>query len=263
MVALDSTIVVLALPVMLTALHTDLATLIWVILIYILSVTIFSTQLGKLGDIRGRAKIFNIGMILFGVGSALCGLSMNAIELIGFRVIQALGGSLMTSNTMAIASDYFQPTERGFVFGTTSMGWNLGAVAGILAGGVITTLIGWRWIFYVNVPIAIFGFIMGLIYLRDRGVRVKQGFDVLGAITLGLSLGLYSMAGIIYAGVGYETTVGLMLLIGTVLLAAFLYIESRTKYPLISLRLFKIRMFTLSSLSFFFSTWRIMQYYSY
>lgn len=252
MVALDSTIVVLALPVMLTALHTDLATLIWVILIYILSVTIFSTQLGKLGDIRGRAKIFNIGMILFGVGSALCGLSMNAIELIGFRVIQALGGSLMTSNTMAIASDYFQPTERGFVFGTTSMGWNLGAVAGILAGGVITTLIGWRWIFYVNVPIAIFGFIMGLIYLRDRGVRVKQGFDVLGAITLGLSLGLYSMAGIIYAGVGYETTVGLMLLIGTVLLAAFLYIESRTKYPLISLRLFKIRMFTLSSLSFFF-----------
>ena len=111
MVALDSTIVVLALPVMLTALHTDLSTLIWVILIYILAVTILSTQLGKLGDVRGRAKMFNLGMILFGVGSALCGLSSNAIELIGFRAVQAIGGSLMTSNTMAIASDYFQPHE--------------------------------------------------------------------------------------------------------------------------------------------------------
>ncbi|WP_243675518.1 hypothetical protein [Vulcanisaeta distributa] len=80
------------------------------------------------------------------------------------------------------------------------MGWNLGAVAGILAGGIITTFIGWRWIFYINVPIAIFSFIIGLMYLRDRGgVRVKQDFDIYGAVTLGLSLGLLSMAGITYA----------------------------------------------------------------
>ena len=252
MVALDSTIVVLALPVMLTALHTDLSTLIWIILIYILAVTIFSTQLGKLGDIRGRAKMFNLGMILFGIGSALCGLSGNALELIGFRAVQAFGGSLMTSNTMAIASDYFQPHERGFVFGTTSMGWNLGAVAGILAGGVITTFIGWRWIFYINVPIAILSFVIGLIYLRDKGIRVGQGFDIPGAVTLGLALGLYSMAGITYAGVGYNTVIGLMLILGTILLAAFIYIESRAKYPLIGLSLFRIRMFTLSSFSYFF-----------
>ncbi len=113
MTALDSTIVVLALPVMLTALHTDLSILVWVILIYILAVTIFSTQLGKLGDLKDRARMFNLGMILFGIGSALCGLSTNAIELIEFRAVQALGGSLMTSNTMAIASDYFRPEERG------------------------------------------------------------------------------------------------------------------------------------------------------
>lgn len=197
MTALDSTIVILALPVMLTALHTDLSILVWVILIYILAVTIFSTQLGKLGDLKGRAKMFNFGMILFGIGSALCGLSTSAIELIGFRTIQALGGSLMTSNTMAIASDYFRPEERGgFVFGTTSMGWNLGAVAGILAGGIITTFIGWRWIFYINVPIAIFSFIIGLAYLRDRGgVRVKQDFDIYGAITLGYPSAFYQWRG--------------------------------------------------------------------
>ncbi|WP_243679974.1 MFS transporter [Vulcanisaeta souniana] len=255
MVALDSTIVVLALPVMLTALHSDLSTLVWVILIYILAVTIFSTQFGKLGDLRGRARMFNLGMILFGVGSALCGLSTNAIELIGFRTIQAFGGSLMSSNTMAIASDYFRPEERGgFVFGTTSMGWNLGAVAGILAGGVITTFIGWRWIFYINVPIAILGFMAGLIYLRDRGgVRVRQEFDVYGAITLGLSLGLLSMAGgVTYAGVGYDATVGAMTILGIVLLLLFVYIESRARSPLISLSLFRIRMFTLSSFSYFF-----------
>ncbi|GAB6944420.1 MFS transporter [Vulcanisaeta sp. JCM 14467] len=252
MTALDSTIVVLALPVMMSALHADLATLVWVILIYILAVTIFSTQLGKLGDLRGRARMFNIGMILFGLGSALCGLSTSALELIGFRTVQALGGSLMTSNTMAIASDYFRPEERGFVFGTTSMGWNLGAVAGILAGGVITTFIGWRWIFYINVPIAIFGFIMGLVYLRDRGVRVRQEFDIYGAVTLGISLGLLSMAGITYAGVGYNSTVGLMLISGIALLVLFLYIESRAKSPLLSLKLFRIKMFTLSSFSYFF-----------
>ncbi|MGC8606776.1 MAG: MFS transporter [Vulcanisaeta sp.] len=252
MTALDSTIVVLAIPVMLTALHTDLSILVWVILIYILAVTIFSTQLGKLGDLRGRAKMFNIGVILFGVGSALCGLSTNAIELIGFRTVQAFGGSLMSSNTMAIASDYFKPEERGFVFGTTSMGWNLGAVAGILAGGIITTFIGWRWIFYINVPIAIISFIMGLAYLRDRGIRVRQEFDIYGAITLGLSLGLLSMAGITYAGVGYNTTVGVMTLVGVVLFLLFIYIETKTKSPLISLRLFRIRMFTLSSFSYFF-----------
>ncbi|ADN51025.1 MFS transporter [Vulcanisaeta distributa] len=252
MTALDSTIVVLALPVMLTALHTDLSILVWVILIYILTVTIFSTQLGKLGDLKGRAKMFNFGMILFGIGSALCGLSTSAIELIGFRTIQALGGSLMTSNTMAIASDYFRPEERGFVFGTTSMGWNLGAVAGILAGGIITTFIGWRWIFYINVPIAIFSFITGLAYLKDRGVRVKQDFDIYGAITLGLSLGLLSMAGITYAGVGYNNVVGLMILLGLALFAIFIYIETRAKSPLISLRLFRIKMFTLSSFSYFF-----------
>ncbi|ADY02507.1 major facilitator superfamily MFS_1 [Vulcanisaeta moutnovskia 768-28] len=252
MTALDSTIVVLAIPVMLTALHTDLSILVWVILIYILAVTIFSTQLGKLGDLRGRAKMFNIGVILFGVGSALCGLSTNAIELIGFRTVQAFGGSLMSSNTMAIASDYFKPEERGFVFGTTSMGWNLGAVAGILAGGIITTFIGWRWIFYINVPIAIISFITGLAYLRDRGIRVRQEFDIYGAITLGLSLGLLSMAGITYAGVGYNTTVGVMMLVGVVLFLLFIYIETKTKSPLISLRLFRIRMFTLSSFSYFF-----------
>ncbi|MGC8570979.1 MAG: MFS transporter [Caldivirga sp.] len=252
MVALDSTIVVLALPVMLTALHTNLSTLIWIILIYILAVTIFSTQLGKLGDIKGRAIMFNLGIILFGVGSALCGLSQNAVELIGFRTIQALGGSLMTSNTMAIASDYFPANKRGFVFGTTSMGWNFGAVAGILIGGVITTFIGWRWIFYINVPIAVIAFIMGLIYLKDKGIKTQQGFDIPGSVTLGLSLGLYSMAGITYAGVGYNSTVGLMLTIASVFLAAFLLIESRAKYPLIGLNLFRIRMFTLSSLSYFF-----------
>ena len=252
MVALDSTIVVLALPVMLTSLHTDLSTLIWIILIYILAVTILSTQLGKFGDIKGRAKMFNLGMILFGIGSALCGLSTNAIELIGFRAVQAFGGSLMTSNTMAIASDYFRPEERGFVFGTTSTGWNLGAVVGILAGGVITTFIGWRWIFYINVPIAIAGFIAGVMYLRDRGVRVRQEFDVPGAITLGLSLGLYSMAGIVFAGVGFNEFVALLTVIGTALLIAFIYVELRAKSPLISLKLFRIRMFTLSSFSYFF-----------
>ena len=252
MTALDSTIVILALPAMLTGLKATLDQVIWVILIYILVVTILSTQAGRLGDYLGRSRVFNVGMLMFGVGSALCGLSMNIPMLILFRAIQAIGASLMTGNTMAIASQYYPPDRRGYVFGTTSMGWNLGAVVGVFAGGVLTTFLGWRWVFYINVPIAVFGFIVGLMKLKGRDTMLKASFDIWGAVLLGVSLGLFSMAAITYAGAGYNESVLLMSIAGLVFLIAFMFNEARVKMPLISIRLFKIRLFTLSSFSYFF-----------
>ncbi|MEM3326952.1 MAG: MFS transporter, partial [Thermoproteus sp.] len=166
-------------------LKAPLEVVVWAIIIYLLVVTVLSTQAGRLGDLFGRPRVFNLGMLIFGVGSALVGASTNAMELVAFRAVQAIGGALMTATTAALISDYFPPERRGWAFGWSATVWNLGAVAGILAGGVITTFLGWRWNFYINVPVAIAGFLLGRKYLEDLGERAKRGFDAVGALTLG------------------------------------------------------------------------------
>ncbi len=107
--ALDTTIVLLALPTMTSSLSTTLASSIWVILIYLLVIAVSTTQLGRVGDIYGRGKIFNVGFVVFTIGSALCGLSPSIEFLIGFRALQAFGGALMQANMGAIVADTFEP----------------------------------------------------------------------------------------------------------------------------------------------------------
>nr|KJR74011.1 MAG: MFS transporter [Thermoproteus sp. AZ2] len=254
MVAVDATIVVLALPAMMEGLKASLDVVVWAIVVYLLVVTVFSTQLGRLGDLRGRARVFNVGMALFGLGSALAGASTNAAELIAFRAVQALGGAMMTSNTMALISDYFPPERRGWAFGWSSSVWNLGAVVGILAGGLITTYWGWRWDFYVNVPVAAIGFLLGLRYLEDLGERTRRSFDIWGAASIGASLLLFSMAGLEIAALGPTETAFLEAAAGAALLIAFALIETRAPEPIIPKSLIGLKMFTMSSLSLFLQT---------
>lgn len=254
MVALDVTIVVLALPAIMASLGAPLNVVVWAIIIYILAVTVLSTQLGKLGDLYGRARVFNLGMLTFGVGSALAGASANASELVVFRAVQALGGAMMSANTMALISDYFPPERRGWAFGWSASVWNIGAVGGILAGGLITTYWGWRWDFYVNVPIAAAGFLLGLKYLEDLGERTRRAVDVWGAAALGASLLLYSLAGVEFAGAGLTPSVIAEALAAAAALAVFAVIEGRAAEPVIPRGLMKLRMFSLSSLSLLLQT---------
>ncbi len=168
MSAVDTTIVLLALPTMTVDLKAPFLSTIWVILIYLLVLAAFTTQLGKIGDIYGRGRIYNIGFLIFILGSGMAGAAPNVTFLISSRVIQGFGAVLLQANSNAIIADYFTKGTRGRAFGITSMGWNIGGVLGIVLGGVITTFIGWRYIFYINVPIGIIGWLIAAKYIKDN-----------------------------------------------------------------------------------------------
>lgn len=241
MAAVDGTIVLLALPQIAQDLHADLFTAIWVLLAYLLVTAILTTQTGRIGDIYGRAKMFNLGFVIFTVASALCGLSGSIYLLITFRLIQGIGGAMMTANSGAIVADHFPPNMMGRAYGYTSLGWNIGALLGIVLGGALTTFLGWPFIFYINVPIGIMATVLGVKYIQDVN-KVKRELDITGALLLGASLVLISYSSIVIASVGMDTLNLVMLVMGIVLVGAFVLNESRAKSPIIDLKMFRYRL---------------------
>src|SRR5260370_27181284 len=116
---------------------------------------LLTTQVGRLGDMYGRVRMYEAGFAVFVLGSLLCALSWNEAAIIGFRVLQAVGGAFVVANSGAVIADLYPPGERGRAYGFNALGWTIGAVLGIVLGGVIVTYVSWRWIFWINVPIAI------------------------------------------------------------------------------------------------------------
>ncbi|MBP1358156.1 MAG: MFS transporter, partial [Sulfolobus sp.] len=251
--ALDSTIVVLALPTIVQDLHSNLFTIIWIILTYLLVVAVLTTQLGRLGDSYGRSRMYNLGFAVFTIGSALCGASPTDIFLISSRVVQAVGASLMQANSGAIIADYYPPNMRGRAYGYTSLGWNIGAILGIVLGGIITTFIGWRYIFYINVPIGIVAVLLGIKYVKDVNI-VKRKFDIPGTILLGILLTLITYGASDIAGEGVKPFNLTLISLGLLLLIPFILIERRSKAPIINLSVFKNRVLTSSMLASFFQS---------
>ena len=249
--SLDSTIVILAFPTISQSLHADMLTTIWIILIYLLVVAVCTTQLGRLGDIYGRSRMFNTGFGVFTLGSLVCGLSPSISWLILSRGVQAFGGALMQANSGAIIADTFPPDARGTAFGYISLGWTSGAMLGIVLGGIITTYFGWEYIFFINLPIGILATVLGFRYIRDS-VRVKAKLDMIGMILLGLALTLISYAGVDFAGEGMAMTNILSACFGVVAIVLFLVYESRTPEPIINFTAFKNRILKYSVLAAFF-----------
>jgi len=247
MAGIDTTIIVLAMPVMMQALGVDLASITWVLLTYVIVVTVLSTQLGRLGDIKGRARMFDVGMLVFALGSALAGASSDAGLLLAFRGVQAVGGALMLSNSTALISDYFSHERRGFAFGWTTFGWNIGAVTGIMLGGFLTTFLSWRWDFYITAPLGVVGFGLGVRYLKGSQEIVSRGFDLLGSAVLGVSLTLISLGALNYPVEGLGGSTLSLLGSGLLIFAAFLLLERRRKDPVLDLSLLRIRLFGAST----------------
>ena len=202
--ALDSTIVLLAFPAITDGLHSDFITTIWIILTYLLVIAVTTTQLGRIGDIYGRTTMFNAGFAVFTVGSALCGFSPDIYFLIGSRVVQALGGALMQSNSGAIIADTFPPNSRGKAYGFSSLGWTIGSMLGIVLGGIVTTFIGWQFIFFINIPIGAIALILGLKYLK-QAPKVKAKLDLGGMVLLAASLLLISYGATSLASQGHSS----------------------------------------------------------
>jgi len=235
MVAVDSTIVILALPTMARELDASLSSVIWTVLIYLLVTATLTTQAGRLGDILGIGPVYNGGFAVFTIGSAFCGFAPNADVLIAARAAQAVGGAIMFANGAALLARVFPPRQRGRAFGYLVFGWSIGAILGILLGGLITTTLGWRYIFFINLPIGAIAVALGLRTL-PRGERKKASFDVPGLLSLAGALCLISYGAIDFASYGLDLANGLEVLAGLALLPVFFLVELHRPDPMLRVR---------------------------
>jgi EmrB/QacA subfamily drug resistance transporter len=254
MSAVDTTAVVLALPVMLVDLHADILGMIWVIMAYLLVITILGTQVGKLGDMLGRVRMYNIGFAIFTLGSLFCGLSATGSQIVDFRVLQGVGGALISSNSGAIIADTFPENRRGRAFGYTGFGWSAGAILGILVGGAFVTFLNWRYIFFINLPIGVAATTVGYVRLRDRAPKVKSTFDILGMILLGVGLYLWLIFLTDVTGSGWSLSYAPGLVVGTLLIIGFVVWERYYSSPLLNLSLLRRRVLSASMLASFFQS---------
>ena len=238
--ALDQTIVSTALPTIVGDLG-GLDHLSWVVTAYILASTISTPVYGKLGDLYGRKRLFQAAIVIFLVGSVLCGLAQNMPQLIAFRALQGLGAGGLIVGALAIIGDVVPPRERGRYMGYLGGVWAFASVAGPLIGGFIVDNLSWRWVFYVNVPVAIVALVIVAAVLPESAARIRHRIDFEGtallaagatAITLGLTWG-----GVQYPW-GSNVIVGLFVA-AAVLLVLFVLQERRAVEPVIPLELFR------------------------
>src|SRR5499427_2293922 len=160
MIMLDTTIVNVAIPAMSTGLNTTLDQILWVLNAYVLVYAVLLITAGRLGDLYGQRTLFAIGLFVFTLASGLCGLAQNADQLIAYRVLQGVGGALLTPQTLAILTSIFPPERRGAAFGVWGGIAGLATIAGPVVGGLLVTYLDWRWIFYVNVPVGVTAFVL-------------------------------------------------------------------------------------------------------
>ncbi len=250
--AIDTTIVVLALPEIQRGLKVGLASVIWVVIGYLLVITLLATQVGRLGDMFGRVRMYETGFLIFILGSLACALSWNEASIIIFRIIQGIGGAFITANSGAIIADLYPLEHRGRAYGYNSIGWNLGAVLGIIIGGFIVTYISWRWIFWINVPIGIGAIMLAIKIFKDKTDRQKHKLDPLGMFSLGFGLFGLLWAVTKLATTSINTSILSFLIGGIVLLFIFWLIERHQEEPMLHFSIFKIPTMTPSLLAAMF-----------
>src|SRR3989454_5545789 len=246
--SLDQTIVSTALPTIVGDLG-GLSHLSWVVTAYLLAATITGPLYGKLGDLYGRKRILQSAIVIFLVGSALCGLSQNMAELIAFRALQGLGAGGLFVITLAVVADVIPPRERGRYQGLFGAVFGVSTVIGPLLGGFFVAHLSWRWIFYVNLPIGAAAFVVIGTVFHTRTERVEHAVDYLGAALLAGSLTsivlFTSLGGTTFAW-GAPESIALIVL-GSVLLVLFLLAERRAAEPILPLEPFRNRIFAVCS----------------
>ncbi|MGC8460966.1 MAG: MFS transporter [Candidatus Dormibacteria bacterium] len=250
--AVDTTIVVLAIPTISHDLHSGISTVIWVIMAYILTLTVLGTQVGKIGDIFGRVHMYIAGFVIFTIGSTLCGIAPGGGFLVGFRILQGIGGALVSANSGAIIADSIPVERRGRAYGLTSVGWNVGAILGILLGGILITFVSWRFIFLINLPIGIAAIIISALVLRDRGERVHHAIDIPGMFLLAFGLTLILLAVNDVTDGNWTVLTTVKLCTGIALLIGLFIWERYAKEPVLPIALLRIRILFASIFASFF-----------
>ena len=244
MIVLDATIVNVALPSIRDDLGFTSDSLAWVVNAYLLTFGGFLLLGGRLGDLFGHRRLFLIGIVLFTLASLACGLATSQEFLIGARAVQGLGGAVVSAVALSLVMMLFTETgERAKAMGVYGFVASGGGTIGVLAGGVLTDLFNWHWIFLVNIPIGVAVYALSMRLLpADNVTAGDRRVDIAGAVTVTVSLMLAVYAIVNGNEVGWMTgqTLGL-LAASVVLLGAFLVIESRVSQPLMPLGLFKHR----------------------
>ncbi len=252
MSAIDTNIVLISLPTIGRELpQTNATLLLWILIGYSLLTAVVLLNFGRLSDMYGRVRLYILGFAVFTVGSLLCGFSQTGLELVGFRLVQAVGAGFLFSNSAAIITDAFPPNERGRALGINQVSIVVGAVVGLVLGGIITSTIGWRWIFFVNVPIGLVATLRARKDLKELAPpEVRPQLDWAGnlvfaggltSLLLGITLGALGEA-------SESWSIGGVLL-GLALLVAFPFLERRSDHPMLDLRLFQSRVFSGSTVA--------------
>jgi EmrB/QacA subfamily drug resistance transporter len=247
--AIDGTIVATALPTIAADLGgVDLMP--WVVTAYLLGTAVVGPLYGKLGDIFGRKIILQTAIVIFLVGSVLCGMAQGIVELIIFRTIQGFGGGGLLVTTVAVVADIVAPSERGRYQGLIGSAVAVSTLIGPLLGGFLVDSLSWRWIFYVNLPVGIAAFVVIQLVFRTRPARAFHSIDYLGAALIAGALASFilvaSLGGTTYPWGSPQIIV--LAVAAVTLLGWFIANERRVKEPIIPLSLFRIRTFVVTSI---------------
>jgi MFS family permease len=265
---MNATSLMIALPVIFRGIDlnpldpANFSYLLWIMMGYMLVMAAIVVTVGRIGDIFGRVRMYNLGFAVFTVASILLSLvwstgASGALELVIMRMVQAIGGALLMANSAAIITDAFPSEQLGLALGTNMVAMMFGSFFGILAGGLLSQ-IGWRWVFLVNVPFGVFGTVWAFLKLKEIGIHIRARIDWLGNAAFAGGLGMV-LIGVTYGiepygtsltGWGNPFVLG-MILGGLAVLAAFVLIERHVAEPMFRLSLFRIRSFTAGNLAGF------------
>ncbi len=249
MTPFDVSVVTLALPSIGRDLGGDVVSLGWVATAYVLGLTICVIPFGRLADLRGRRLVYVFGVALFTLASGVCGLAPSLAVLIATRFVQGVAAAMMAGNSMALLTAVFPADERGKALGFNTAAVYVGLAVGPSIGGILVQHLGWRSVFYVNVPIGMFVIALALLKIQREAIeKGAERLDPIGIVTWGLALSMILLGLTLSERQGSSVPRSLMVS-GLILLAGFIFFETRVASPLLDLRLFKNSRFAFSTLT--------------
>lgn len=244
---LDTSIVNAGLPTLSQYFNADLASVQWVVLSYLLTVTTLMLSIGRLADMVGKKRIYNLGFIVFTFGSAMCGLSSTLTMLVASRVLQGVGAAMVMALGMAIVTEAFPPGERGKALGINGSIVSMGIIAGPSLGSLIIDQFSWHWVFFINVPVGIIGTLLVHRFVPHYTPKGRQIFDVLGSLLMFIGLLGLLLALTFGQTLGFQDTrVITLFAVFIFCLIWFIKVESIAGQPLIDMNIFRNRLLTIN-----------------